>query len=249
MAGHSKWKQIKHKKALTDQRRASAWTKVIREITVAARAGGGDPAANPRLRTAMEAARAVNMPNDNIDRAIKKGTGELEGSQLEEFAYEGYGPGGAAIFVEGTTDNPNRTVAGVRHAFSRNGGNLGSANSVAWMFDRKGLIYLDASVYNEETALEAALEAGADDFQRDGDQYLVTASPTELHAVQDRLKLKGIDAMEVELAMVPQNTVLVEGKEAEQLLRLIEALEELDDVSRVFSNFDIDAETMAEVSR
>jgi len=249
MAGHSKWKQIKHKKALTDQRRASAWTKVIREITVAARAGGGDPAANPRLRTAMEAARAVNMPNDNIDRAIKKGTGELEGTQLEEFAYEGYGPGGAAIFVEGTTDNPKRTVAGVRHAFSRNGGNLGSANSVAWMFDRKGLIYLDAEIYNEETALEAALEAGADDFQRDGDQYVVTASPTEFHAVQDRLKAKGIDAMEVELAMVPQNTVQVEGKEAEQLLRLIEVLEDLDDVSRVFSNFDIDAETMAEVSR
>ena len=249
MAGHSKWKQIKHKKALTDQRRASVWTKVIREITVAARTGGGDPAANPRLRTAMEAARAVNMPNDNIDRAIKKGTGELEGTQLEEFAYEGYGPGGAAIFVEGTTDNPNRTVAGVRHAFSRNGGNLGSANSVAWMFDRKGLIYLDAEAYNEETALEAALEAGADDFQHDGDQYVVTASPTEFHAVQDRLKAKGIDAMEVELAMVPQNTVLVEGKEAEQLLRLIETLEELDDVSRVFSNFDIDAETMAEASR
>ncbi len=249
MAGHSKWKQIKHKKALTDQRRASAWTKVIREITVAARAGGGDPAGNPRLRTAMEAARAVNMPNDNIDRAIKKGTGELEGTQLEDFAYEGYGPGGAAIFVEGTTDNPNRTVAEVRHAFSRNGGNLGSANSVAWMFDRKGLIYLDAEAYNEEAALEAALEAGADDFQRDGDQHVVTASPTEFHAVQDRLKAKGIDAMEVELAMIPQNTVQVEGKEAEQLLRLIEVLEELDDVSRVFSNFDIDAETMAEVSR
>ncbi len=249
MAGHSKWKQIKHKKALTDQRRASAWTKVIREITVAARAGGGDPAANPRLRTAVEAARAVNMPNDNIDRAIKKGTGELEGTQLEEFSYEGYGPGGAAIFVEGTTDNPNRTVAAVRHAFSRNGGNLGSANSVAWMFDRKGLIYLDATAHDEDAALSAALEAGAEDFQHEGDQYVVTASATEFHAVQDRLKASGIDATEVELAMVPQNTLRVEGKDAEQLLRLIEALEELDDVSRVFSNFDIDAETMAEVSR
>lgn len=248
MAGHSKWKQIKHKKALTDQRRASAWTKVIREITVAARAGGGDPAANPRLRTAMEAARAVNMPNDNIERAIKKGTGELAGSQLEEFVYEGYGPGGAAIYIEGTTDNPNRTVAEIRHALSRNGGNLGGANSVAWMFDRRGQIYLDATRHDEESALEAALDAGGEDFEREGDQYLVTASPLEFHAVQDRLKAKGLDAVEVELAMVPKSTVRVEGQDAEQLLRLIEALEDLDDVSRVFSNFDMDAETMAEVS-
>jgi YebC/PmpR family DNA-binding regulatory protein len=157
MAGHSKWKQIKRKKAITDAKRASSWTKVIREITVAARSGGGDPGGNPRLRTAIDAAKAVNMPGENIDRAIKKGTGELEGSVYEELTYEGYGPGGAAIFIEVTTDNPNRTVAEIRHAFSRNGGNLGASNSVAWMFDRKGQIYLDAARHDEDGALEAAL--------------------------------------------------------------------------------------------
>ena len=177
MAGHSKWKQIKRKKAVTDARRASSWTKVIREITVAAKSGGGDPGGNPRLRTAIDAAKAVNMPWDNIDRAIKKGTGELEGSVYEELTYEGYGPGGAAIFIEATTDNPNRTVAEIRHAFSRNGGNLGATNSVAWMFDRKGQIYLDAARYNEDAALEAALDAGAEDFAREGDQYIVTTAP------------------------------------------------------------------------
>ena len=158
MAGHSKWKQIKRKKAITDAKRASSWTKVIREITVAARSGGGDPGGNPRLRTAIDAAKAVNMPGENIDRAIKKGTGELEGSVYEELTYEGYGPGGAAIFIEATTDNPNRTVAEIRHAFSRNGGNLGASNSVAWMFDRKGQIFLDAARHNEDAALEAARE-------------------------------------------------------------------------------------------
>ena len=176
MAGHSKWKQIKRKKAVTDARRASSWTKVIREITVAAKSGGGDPGGNPRLRTAIDAAKAVNMPWDNIDRAIKKGTGELEGSVYEELTYEGYGPGGAAIFIEATTDNPNRTVAEIRHAFSRNGGNLGATNSVAWMFDRKGQIYLDAAKYEEDSTLEAALDAGAEDFAREGDQYIVTTA-------------------------------------------------------------------------
>src|SRR3712207_1390753 len=166
MAGHSKWKQIKRKKAVTDARRASSWTKVIREITVAPKGAAGAPAGNPRLRPAIDAAKAVNMPNDNIDRAIKKGTGELEGSTYEELTYEGYGPGGAAIFIEATTDNANRTVAEIRHAFSRNGGNLGATNSVAWMFDRKGQIYLDAARHEEDTALEAALESGAEDFTR-----------------------------------------------------------------------------------
>ena len=180
MAGHSKWKQIKRKKAVTDARRASSWTKVIREITVAARSGGGDPGGNPRLRTAIDAAKAVNMPKDNIDRAIKKGTGELEGSVYEELTYEGYGPGGAAIFIEATTDNPNRTVAEIRHAFSRNGGNLGATNSVAWMFDRKGQIYLDAAKSDEDATLEAALDAGAEDFAREGDQYIVTTAPGHL---------------------------------------------------------------------
>jgi len=246
MAGHSKWKQIKRKKAVTDARRASSWTKVIREITVAAKSGGGDPAGNPRLRTAVDAAKAVNMPNDNIDRAIKKGTGELEGSVYEELTYEGYGPGGAAIFIEATTDNPNRTVAEIRHAFSRNHGNLGATNSVAWMFDRKGQIYLDAGKYGEDSTLEAALDAGAEDFAREGDQYVVTTAPATFHTVQDALRARKFAIDSAELTMVPKNTVKVEGADAERMLKLMEALEELDDVSKVSSNFDIDAAQLAE---
>ncbi len=246
MAGHSKWKQIKRKKAVTDARRASSWTKVIREITVAARSGGGDPGGNPRLRTAIDAAKAVNMPNDNIDRAVKKGTGELEGSVYEELTYEGYGPGGAAIFIEVTTDNANRTVAEIRHAFSRNGGNLGASNSVAWMFDRKGQIYLDATRHEEDATLEAVLEAGAEDFSREADQYLVTTTTATFHAVQDALRGRKIDIDSAELAMVPRNTVKVEGADAERIIHLVEVLEELDDVSKVFSNFDIDAAHLAE---
>lgn len=246
MAGHSKWKQIKRKKAVTDSRRASSWTKVIREITVAAKAGGGDPAGNPRLRTAIDAAQAVNMPKDNIERAIKKGTGELEGETIQELSYEGYGPGGVAIFIEATSDNPTRTVADIRHAFSRNGGNLGASNSVAWMFTRKGQVFLDASRNgDEEQVLEAALAAGAEDFAREGDQFIVTTSPNDFHAVQDGLRARKLAIESAELAMVPANTVKVEGKDAETLLRLLDALEELDDVARVFSNFDIDASAMA----
>jgi YebC/PmpR family DNA-binding regulatory protein len=246
MAGHSKWKQIKRKKAVTDARRASSWTKVIREITVAARSGGGDPGGNPRLRTAIDAAKAVNMPWDNIDRGIKKGTGELEGSVYEELSYEGYGPGGAAIFIEATTDNPNRTVAEIRHAFSRNGGNLGATNSVAWMFDRKGQIYLDAGKSDEDATLEAALDAGAEDFAREGDQYIVTTAPATFHAVQDALAGRKLAIDSAELTMVPRNTVRVEGADAERILKLMEVLEELEDVSRVSSNFDIDAAQLAE---
>jgi YebC/PmpR family DNA-binding regulatory protein len=246
MAGHSKWKQIKHKKAATDNKRSAVWAKRIREIIVAAKAGGGDPGGNARLRTAIDAARAVNCPNDNIDRAIKKGTGELEGETYQEITYEGYGPGGAAIIIEATTDNPNRTVAEIRHAFSRNGGNLGATNSVAWMFDRKGLIYLDATRYPEDRALEDALEAGAEDFSRDGEQLEVTTGVTTFHAVQDALKARKYSFESSELAMVPRNTVKVEGGEASRLLRLMETLEELDDVSKVSSNFDIDAATLAE---
>src|SRR6184192_3712943 len=184
MAGHSKWKQIKRKKAVTDQRRGALFTKLIREITIAAKQGGGDPAGNARLRTAIDAAKAENMPLDNIERAVKKGTGELEGIQYEEVSYEGYGPGGAAIFIEVTTDNANRAVAEIRHAFSRNGGNLGATNSVAWMFDRKGQIYLDATRRDEDSTLEAALDAGAEDFAREGDQYLITTTPPMFHVVQ-----------------------------------------------------------------
>jgi YebC/PmpR family DNA-binding regulatory protein len=246
MAGHSKWKQIKRKKAITDAKRASSWTKVIREITVAARSGGGDPAGNPRLRTAIDAAKAVNMPGENIDRGIKKGTGELEGSVYEELTYEGYGPGGAAIFIEATTDNPNRTVAEIRHAFSRNGGNLGATNSVAWMFDRKGQIYLGAARHDEDSTLEATLDSGAEDFSREGDQYLVTTTPPMFHAVQDALRSRGFQIESAELTMVPRNTVRVEGADAERILRLMEVLEELEDVSKVSSNFDIDASQLAE---
>jgi YebC/PmpR family DNA-binding regulatory protein len=246
MAGHSKWKQIKHKKAATDNKRSAVWAKRIREIIVAAKAGGGDPGGNARLRTAIDAARAVNCPNDNIERAIKKGTGELEGETYQEITYEGYGPGGAAIIIEATTDNPNRTVAEVRHAFSRNGGNLGATNSVAWMFDRKGLIYLDASRIAEDQAMEDALEAGAEDFGREGDQFEVTTGVADFHAVQDALKARKYQVVSAELAMVPKNTVKVEGADAPRLLRLMEALEELDDVSKVSSNFDIDAATLAE---
>jgi YebC/PmpR family DNA-binding regulatory protein len=246
MAGHSKWKQIKRKKAVTDSRRASAWTKIIREITVAARAGGGDPGGNPRLRLAIDDARAVNMPKENIERAVKKGTGELEGEAYQELTYEGYGPGGAAIFIEAVTDNPNRTVAEIRHAFSRNGGNLGASNSVAWMFDRKGLISLDAAKSGEDSTLEAALEAGAEDFARAGDQYIVTTVPAAFHAVQDALRSSGLAIDSAELTMVPRNTVKVEGPDAERILKLMEVLEELDDVSKVSSNFDIDAAQLAE---
>jgi YebC/PmpR family DNA-binding regulatory protein len=246
MAGHSKWKQIKHKKAATDNKRSAVWAKCIREITVAAKAGGGDPGGNPRLRTAIDAARAVNCPNDTIERAIKKGTGELAGESYEEITYEGYGPGGAAIIIEATTDNANRTVAEVRHAFNRNSGNLGAGNSVAWMFERKGQLYLDAATYPEDQVLEAALDAGAEDFVRDGEQYVVTTAPADFHAVQDALKAKKYAIQSAELAMMPKNTVRVEGADATRLLKLMEILEDLDDVSKVFSNFDIDAATLAE---
>lgn len=248
MAGHSKWKQIKRKKAITDQKRGASWTKVIREITIAAKAGGGDPGGNPRLRTAIDAAKAVNMPADNIDRAVKKGTGELEGAIYEEVTYEGYGPGGAAVIIEATTDNANRTVAEIRHAFTRHGGNLGSSNSVTWMFDRKGQIYLDTARSDEDATLEAALDAGAEDFAREGEQYLIATTPHDFHAVRDALVAKRYQIESAEIAMVPKNTVKVEGKQAQQMLKLMEALEELDDVSKVFSNFDIDSAAMAEVS-
>ncbi len=248
MAGHSKWKQIKHKKAAADAKRGAKFTKLIKEITVAARQGGGDPAGNARLRTAVDAAKAANMPADNIERAIKKGTGELEGVNYEEATYEGYGPGGAAILIEVTSDNLNRTVAEIRHLFSKQGGNLGAPNSVAWMFEKKGQIYLDAERYPEDVAMEAAAEAGAEDLVCEGDQHIVTTDPAQLHSVKDALQTHGIEAIEAEIAMVPTNTVRVEGKEAEQILKLAEALEEHDDVSKVFSNFDIDAATLAAVS-
>ncbi len=248
MAGHSKWKQIKRKKAITDQKRGAVFTRLIREITIAARQGGGDPDGNARLRTAIDAAKAENMPLDNIERAIKKGTGELEGIQYEEVTYEGYGPGGAAILIEATTDNANRTVAEIRYVFTRLGGNLGATNSVAWMFDRKAQVTVDATKADEDTTLEAALDAGAEDVTRDGDVLLITAPASQLHTVQDRLKARKIPVLGAEIAMLPKSSVKIEGKDAQHLLRLIEALEEMDDVAKVHSNFDIDAEAMAAVT-
>ena len=247
MAGHSKWKQIKRKKAVTDAKRGALFTRLIREITIAAKAGGGDPAGNPRLRTAIDAAKAENMPADNIDRAVKKGTGELEGVLYQEITYEGYGPGGAAILIEATTDNPNRTVAEIRHQFTRNGGNMGAANSVAWMFDRKGQIVLDATKIDEDHAMEAALDAGADDLQRDADTFVITTPAAQFHAVHDALAKQRLPIQSAELALIPKSTVKVEGSDARKLLNLMEALEELDDVAKISSNFDIDAEAMAAV--
>jgi YebC/PmpR family DNA-binding regulatory protein len=248
MSGHSKWAQIKRKKAVTDAKRGALFTRLIKEVTIAARQGGGDPDGNARLRTAIDNAKAANMPNDNIERAIKKGTGELEGVSYEEATYEGYGPGGAAILIQVTSDNLNRTVAAIRHAFTKNGGNLGEPNSVAWVFDKRGQIYLDAAKYSEEVAMDAALEAGAEDIVTEGDQHIVTVPPTELHKVRGALKAAGIEAEQAEMAMIPRTTVRIEGKDAERLLKLMDILEEHDDVSKVFSNFDIDAETLAAVS-
>lgn len=247
MAGHSKWKQIKHKKAAQDAKRGARFTKLIKEITVAARQGGGDPEGNARLRTAIENAKANNMPADNIERAIKKGTGELEGVVYEEATYEGYGPGGAAIMVTVTSDNLNRTVASIRHLFSKNGGSLGAPNSVAWMFDKKGQLYIDATRFPEDAVFEPALEAGADDIVTEEGQHIITTDPTLLNTVRDALEARGIVVDDAEIAMVPRSTVKVEGKDAERLLRLADALEEDDDVSQVFSNFDVDQETLAAV--
>ncbi|HET9808223.1 MAG TPA: YebC/PmpR family DNA-binding transcriptional regulator [Candidatus Limnocylindria bacterium] len=245
MAGHSKWKQIKHYKAAADAKRGALFTKLIREITVAARSGGGDPDGNPRLRTAIEAARAASMPKDNIERAIKKGTGELEGVSYSEITYEGFGPGGVAILVHTLTDNPTRTVADLRHTFSRLGGNLGASNSVAWMFERKGQIYVDATRFSEDAALEAALNAGAEDLKREGEQFIVTTDPTALHQVKGALEAAGLAIQESEIANIPKNTVRVEGKTAEQLLKLLEEVEDLDDVQKVAANFDMDVSEMA----
>jgi YebC/PmpR family DNA-binding regulatory protein len=247
MAGHSKWKQIKHKKAITDNKRAAAWTKLIREITVAAKAGGGDPAGNPRLRLAIDTAKGANMPNENIDRAIKKGTGELEGVSYEEVTYEAYGPAGVAIMVDTLTDNANRTVADLRKWLSRNGGNLGTTGSVAWMFDRRGQIHIDSEKYDEEKVMEAALEAGAMDVEVEEGGYTVLTEVSDFHAVQDALREQGIVWEDAELAMVPKTEVKVEGPEADKLVKLLDLIEDMDDVQKVYSNADVDVDSLAEV--
>lgn len=240
MAGHSKWKQIKRKKAVTDNKRAANWTKLIREITVAAKAGGGDPAGNPRLRLAIDTARAANMPNENIDRAIKKGTGELEGVNYEEITYEAYGPSGVAIMIDALTDNANRTVADIRLALSRNGGNLGSTGSVAWMFDRRGQITVDAERYDETAVLEAALDAGAQDMEVEEDAFTIFTDPADFSQVQDAMRTASIAWEDAELAMVPKSSVRVEGADAQKFLKLLDTLEDLDDIQKVYSNADVD---------
>ena len=245
MAGHSKWKQIKHYKAATDAKRGAMFTKLIREITVAAKQGGGDPGGNPRLRTAIDTAKAASMPKENIERAVKKGTGELEGINYVEVLYEAFGPGGVALMIQALTDNATRTVAEVRHKLSRGNGNMGASNSVSWMFERKGQLYLDASKYEEDSTLEAALEGGATDFAREEDQYVVSTDVPTFHAVKAALEQRGIVATEAEIAWIPKQTVHVEGGDAQSLLKLIESLEELDDVQKVDANFDMDVSELA----
>ncbi len=245
MSGHSKWATIKHKKGKLDAARGKVFTKLIKEITIAARMGGGDPDGNPRLRQAILTARGQNMPFENIDRAVKKGTGELEGVIYEEVTYEGYGPGGAAVIVDCQTDNKNRCVSEIRRAFQKAGGNMAGQNAVAWSFDTKGLIEVDHAGVEEETIMEAAIEAGADDVQDAEEVFEITTAPTDLMAVADALKNAGFNVTSAKLAKIPQNTVRLTGKEAEQMIRFVETLEDLDDSQNVWSNFDVDDEEMA----
>ncbi len=246
MAGHSKWAQIKRKKAVTDARRGQMFTKLIREITVAAREAGGEPDFNPRLRLAIDTAKDANMPAENIERAIKRGTGELEGVNYEEVTYEAYGPGGAALFIETLTDNQKRIVADIRYILDRHGGNLGTSGSVAWQFDRKGQIYIDASRYTEDAVFEAAIEAGAEDVVREGDEFIVSSDPGSFHEVQEGIKEAGMEVKQAELTFIAKNEVAVAGRDAEKLLRILDELDENDDVQKVHSNADIDEAVLAE---
>lgn len=245
MSGHSKWAGIKHKKAKVDAQRGRAFTKVIREITVAARAGGGDPSGNPRLRLAIEKAKAVNMPQDNIQRAIQKGTGELPGVSYDEYLYEGYGPGGVAVLVEAMTDNKNRTTPEIRKIFGKFGGNLGESGCVAWMFEKKGLIQVEAAKTDEDRLFGVALEAGAEDVRRSDNAFEIITAPKDLERVKALLAKERIEITTGEVTMVPQSTVRLEGKQAQQVLHLTEELEEHDDVQHVHANFDIPEEIMA----
>jgi YebC/PmpR family DNA-binding regulatory protein len=248
MSGHSKWSTIKHKKAATDAKRSKVWTKLIKEITVAARMGGGEAGGNPRLRAAIDKARGANMPNDTIDRAIKKGTGELEGVSYEEITYEAYGPGGVAVLIEVTTDNRTRTVAEVRHTLEKFGGNLGASGSVAWIFKKRGVILVDKAAAGEDRMMELALEAGAEDVKDSGDTWEVETDPGTYEAVKDALGKAGLKPMSAELAMVPANRVHLDAHKAETMLKLMNALEDDDDVQQVWANFDIDDDVMERLS-
>jgi len=240
MSGHSKWHTIKHKKGAADAKRGKVFTRIIKELTVAARGGGGDPEMNPRLRTIVAEARAANMPADNIKRAIRRGTGEEEGVMYDEVMYEGYGPGGVAILVETLTDNRNRTVGEVRHTLGKYGGNLGEANSVAWMFEKKGVITVDKTKIEEDALMSAALEAGADDLTGDGALWEVLSAPDAHPGVLEAVKKLGLEPASAEVAMVPKNLIKLEGRPAQQMLKLLEALEDNDDTKSVWSNVDID---------
>ena len=245
MSGHNKWASIKHKKGANDAKRGKIFTKLIKEITVSARMGGGDPNGNPRLRAAILAARAVNMPKDNIERGIKKGTGELEGVSYEESLYEGYGPGGAAVLVESLSDNKNRSVAEIRHVFTKNGGSLGTSGCVAWMFKKKGYIAIDRQAVDEEKLMEKALEAGAEDVREDETTFEVITAPEDFEAVKAAIDDLQAPYISSEVTMLPQTTTSLAGKEADQMVRLMDMLEDCDDVQKVYTNADIPEELVS----
>lgn len=245
MSGHSKWATIKRKKATADAKRGKIFTQIIKEITIAARLGGGDLAGNPRLRLAVEKAKANNMPSDNIKRAVQRGAGELPGATYEDMVYEGYGPGGAALLIESVTDNKNRTVSELRHMLERHGGKLAAVNSVAWMFRKKGTVHVLKASQREDDLLGIILDAGADDMTAEEELYVITTAPDTFESVKRALETKGVTVEQAELQMVPENTVKIEGKEAEQLLKLMEVLEDHDDIQHVYSNFDIDDKVLA----
>ena len=244
MSGHSKWHSIKHKKGALDAKRGKIFTKIIREMSIAARIGGGDPASNPRLRTAVDKAKSVNMPADNIKRAIQKGTGELEGAMYEEVTLEGYGPGGIALLIEGTTDNRNRTVSEIRHILTKNGGNLGTAGSVSYMFKPRGYVAVSKQKVGEEKLMELALEAGADDILGEGELWEVYSTPNASEAVLGAIKGAGIEPDESQIGKYAENVITLEGTKAQQMLKLVEALEDNDDVQNVWANFDISEKEM-----
>jgi YebC/PmpR family DNA-binding regulatory protein len=248
MSGHSKWATIKHKKAAQDAKRGKVFTRLIREIQMAARHGGPDPDANPRLRTAVAAAKAQSMPADNIKRAILRGSGQLEGESLDEITFEGYAPGGVAVMVDVVTDNRNRTVSEIRHAFSKNGGNMGETGCVGWMFDKRSLVVVPKEGVSEDELLEAVLGAGAEDMRDEGDNWAVVSPPDAHHDVLGALEVKKLEAASAEITMVPQNSVKVEGKQAAAVLRMIEVLEEQDDVQNVYANFDIEDKELEALS-
>ncbi len=247
MSGHSKWATIKHKKGALDAKRGKIFTRLIKEISIAAKNGGGDPDANPRLRGAIAAAKAENMPQDNIKRAIQRGTGELPGATYEEFSLEGYGPGGVAILLDINTDNRNRTVSEIRHAFGKNGGNMAEAGAVSWMFHKKGDIVIPKTAAKEDDLMGIVLEAGAEDHRDDGENWEVLTDTSVFEAVVEAVKKAGIVPVSAEVAMIPQNYIRLDGQHATQMIRLVEALEEHDDVQNVHANFDIDQKLLEEV--